>query len=359
MQIPVKLNRWIKKGWKFFERKQFIFQFLIIIIIFIIFVWFIPSTISFFESQEIGKPSDTNIKNFWDGLWWTITTITTVGYGDIYPKTVPGKIIAVAVMLVGTVALELSRVLFFSIVIDRKIKGKIQEALGIGFYDDENHIIICEYSHRLNPIVKELRKNPETKKTPIVLIADIERNPINDDNFHFIKGPINFDNLEKANLKQAKTVIILGDYQLSAENRDYKAILACLNVRKINQEVYTILEIADETHIETYKGIANEIIVTGRFSSLLISNAVINHNISEVIFDILTYQYGSQILKISVSKDQIESRFIDVFTDMKRNEQKTVIAIEIGETKEIITNPLPNHKLKANDYLIVISSEDN
>ncbi|NJO27105.1 MAG: hypothetical protein HC874_05800 [Richelia sp. SL_2_1] len=193
----------------------------------------------------------------------------------------------------------------------------------------------------------------------MVLIADIERNPINDDNFHFIKGPINFDNLEKANLKQAKTVIILGDYQLSAENRDYKAILACLNVRKINQEVYTILEIADETHIETYKGIANEIIVTGRFSSLLISNAVINHNISEVIFDILTYQYGSQILKISVSKDQIESRFIDVFTDMKRNEQKTVIAIEIGETKEIITNPLPNHKLKANDYLIVISSEDN
>ncbi|MGF1675127.1 MAG: cag pathogenicity island protein Cag26, partial [Rivularia sp. (in: cyanobacteria)] len=274
--------------------------------------------------------------------------------------------IAVAVMLFGTLALESLRVLIFSIIIDRKIKGKIQEALGIGSYDDENHIIICEYNHRINQIVKELRKNPETRKTPIVLIADIERNPINDDNFHFIKGLINAENLKKANLAQAKTVIILGDHQLSSENRDYKAILACFNVKKINSEVYIILEIADETHLETYKGVANEMIVSGKLSSLLISNAVINHNISGVIFDILTYQYGSEIQKIHVSKDQVDSRFIEVFMDIKRNEQKTVIAIETTvidaekvEKREIITNPQPNYKLKADDYLIVIATEIN
>lgn len=37
----------------------------------------------------------------WDGVWWAITTVTTVGYGDITPETDGGRAIAVAVMVVG------------------------------------------------------------------------------------------------------------------------------------------------------------------------------------------------------------------------------------------------------------------
>jgi voltage-gated potassium channel len=37
----------------------------------------------------------------WEGMWWSLQTVTTVGYGDVTPKNAGGKFMAVAVMLEG------------------------------------------------------------------------------------------------------------------------------------------------------------------------------------------------------------------------------------------------------------------
>ena len=42
-----------------------------------------------------------HIKNFGDAVWWSITTITTVGYGDFYPVTTRGRLVAVLLMIGG------------------------------------------------------------------------------------------------------------------------------------------------------------------------------------------------------------------------------------------------------------------
>lgn len=41
------------------------------------------------------------ITNFWDALWWSVVSVTTVGYGDLYPVTLTGRLIAVALMIYG------------------------------------------------------------------------------------------------------------------------------------------------------------------------------------------------------------------------------------------------------------------
>ena len=39
--------------------------------------------------------------SIWDGLWWALQTITTVGYGDVTPTTTAGRLVGVVMMLQG------------------------------------------------------------------------------------------------------------------------------------------------------------------------------------------------------------------------------------------------------------------
>lgn len=60
----------------------------------------------FFTAEVEDNPE---VSNYFDAVWWTIVTSTTVGYGDIYPVTTLGRIIAMLLMvfgigLIGTVA---------------------------------------------------------------------------------------------------------------------------------------------------------------------------------------------------------------------------------------------------------------
>jgi voltage-gated potassium channel len=51
------------------------------------------SALAMVDSEDVGS--------IWDGIWWALTTVTTVGYGDVVPRSVAGRLVAAAVMLIG------------------------------------------------------------------------------------------------------------------------------------------------------------------------------------------------------------------------------------------------------------------
>ena len=97
---PLRLLRVISFGGLALQKVAIGRQFAITVKVFVasIFVAYISAVqITITERSVEGS----NIKNFGDGLWWAITTVTTVGYGDRYPTTTEGRLLAVALMIMG------------------------------------------------------------------------------------------------------------------------------------------------------------------------------------------------------------------------------------------------------------------
>lgn len=62
---------------------------------------------------------DGNIETFGDALWWAMATITTIGYGDLYPVSTTGRLIAVGLMLCGIALLGIVTAAVATWLIDR------------------------------------------------------------------------------------------------------------------------------------------------------------------------------------------------------------------------------------------------
>lgn len=58
-----------------------------------------PGALAVLDAEQ--DAPGANITNYGDALWWACVTATTVGYGDFYPVTAEGRVVAVALMLVG------------------------------------------------------------------------------------------------------------------------------------------------------------------------------------------------------------------------------------------------------------------
>jgi voltage-gated potassium channel len=59
----------------------------------------ITAAVGFALAEGIGEHH--RVHSFFDAIWWSASTITTVGYGDIAPVTVAGKLIGMATMVIG------------------------------------------------------------------------------------------------------------------------------------------------------------------------------------------------------------------------------------------------------------------
>ena len=153
------------------------------------------------------EPPGTALKSFWEAMWWSIVTSTTVGYGDVSPVSAAGKIVAVVLPMFLGIGIAAAFLTYLASLFverkDKKMHGEIE-------YRGKNHILIVGYTPETRVIIEQILGDELREKRDIVLLADIERHPLPErSELHFVKGkPDTKQSLKLANIGQADKVVI-------------------------------------------------------------------------------------------------------------------------------------------------------
>ncbi|CAM3983393.1 potassium channel family protein [Mesobacillus zeae] len=182
-----------------------------------------------------------------DSLWWVMTTMATVGYGDFYPVTVLGRSFAMVLYIlgIGVLGVVIGKLVdSFGNFRRMKEEGRLK-------YKGQNHITIIGWSKKAEYAIKELLKDG---KTHIVLIDRLEKQPLVHDRFHFVSGDAAAsETMEAANIKKAKSVIIFADDKIDDPLLvDGKTLLLTASVEQYAPKVKTIIEVIKEEHLRSF-----------------------------------------------------------------------------------------------------------
>ena len=290
---------------------------------------------------------------FPDALWWAIVTLTTVGFGDISPTSLGGRLIGVVLMFFGIGVLGMFTATIAGVFVEKRLRKE----RGMGSYDLEGHIILCEWNDRTKEVLKDLRADRRAASAPIVLLADIDAKPVADEYLFFVRGGLSEETLKRAGIEKAATVVMVGDRSLEFGARDAKAVLSVLTVESLNPSVYSIVELATEENVShCERAGADEIIVGAEFSSRVISTATLDHGISTVLRELLSAQVGHDLITVPVPSEFDGCTFFELFSGLKREQGMIALAILPHGSGDVVTNPDAALVVDSHDRLVVVSA---
>lgn len=212
------------------------------------------------------------------GLWWAIVTITTVGYGDVVPQTTAGRFLGVLLMLTGLISLSLLTATVASVFVERKIRKE----KGLETISDRQHLVLLGWNRGGEQMLRYLSQRLGLA-TPLVLVNNLPPeviepliNAFPNLQLRFVRGDFQREEiLERANLAQARQVVILADRSdpsLSRDLVDQRTLLAALMARSLNPRIKITAELIqaeNRPHLE--RALVDDIVIRGEYDSALLA----------------------------------------------------------------------------------------
>lgn len=212
---------------------------------------------------------------FGDVVYYVITTMSTVGFGDKTAVTEGGRFITIIV-----ITLSLSLIALFSALMAALfIETKLREEMGMNSIRTRNHILIIGWNMKGTQIINRLHNDPAYKDVEIVILSDLSNKPVNDDAVFFVRyqNLLDTDDLKKASAEYAQKIILLANYDLKT-GADMHTSAYCMLARKINPDAQIVVEMLNIKARDYYEAAgANSIIGIGELGGLMITEACLGN----------------------------------------------------------------------------------
>ncbi len=239
-----------------------------------------------------------------DGLWYTIVTMTTVGYGDFFPKTAGGRfLVGWPIMIFGIGLLGYA----LSVVAATLITSKSKEIKGMSSFSFKDHLIIFNFAGlaKIERILEELFLDPAfDNATPIVLIDEfLEEMPpeLQKRGVHYVRGnPIRDATLARAAIDHVRNALILCRDPSNPASDNLNVSIA-LAIEGRNRKANTVVECVDPASEELLrKAGCDKIVCSSRFDAHFLSQELLNPGVQEIIADLISARDGQQIYFVEV-----------------------------------------------------------
>lgn len=251
-----------------------------------------------FLLAESGKQPELS---FWDSVWWAMVTMTTVGYGDLFPKTFYGRfLVAYPCLLLGIGLIGYS----LGVLVEAMMERFNKRQKGTANMHFENHLVICQCpsASRVIQLVEQFRlAQSDPHRQAVVVTNDLDELPIEfrEKSIHFVKGlPTSEEVLVRAGVADAAGVIILARDR-SDEGCDAESFTAGTLVRLIEEggsrSISVVIELAQRRNLRMMERAgADGIVPAEGITDMLLTQEMCNPGLRHVFENLATHDKGCE-----------------------------------------------------------------
>jgi voltage-gated potassium channel len=305
------------------------------------------------EVESISRQSA--LTNFSNAFWYSIVTLTTVGYGDLYPSTTYGRVIGYIFVLCSLIFYGLLVGSFTSFIANLKENKKLGHS-GTNF---TNHAVIIgwnDYGHMVTDQLLGVGKKVAIVTNDRTHLDFIHERYNSKNIFTLYNDFKNFDLLKKANIEASSIVFV------NLED-DTEKLVYILNIKKVYPDLDFVVNLDNSDLKNTFlaAGVTNTI-SKHEISSKLLASYMFEPDVASFSESIMSFaqsdsDYDIKQFLVTPTNPFAGKTYNDLFFALKSKYNTILLGItkrdKFGK-RRLLKNPVGDIKVMPGDYVLVI-----